>query len=213
MRTNIFKLLLLIAVALSLIAAGCGDDDTDTASKSSSGTDAAMKDGASGASGDAMKKDEAMKKDAAMEDEKSGAAMKQKEAGSASGGAMIAANATIATGTVGEYGKILQDAKGHSIYIFTKETGSKSACYDECAKAWPPVLTTGAPKAGSGASDDKLGTTKRSDGTTQVTYDGQPLYFYVGENGKPDQVLCQAVDEFGGVWYIVGADGEPITKS
>ncbi|MFY9264220.1 MAG: hypothetical protein WAO61_02145 [Solirubrobacterales bacterium] len=220
-----FKLvpLVLVAAALALVAAGCGDDDTKTASEPTPATDVAVAD--KGSTDEAMKddamKDDAMKDDAmkddgesgaAMPDEKPGAAMKEAEAGSESGGAMIVSNSTIKSGSVDRYGKILQGHKGHSIYIFTKETRGKSECYGECAAAWPPVLTKGAPRAGSGITQSKLGMTKRTDGTTQVTYDGQPLYHFVKEK-KADQVLCQAVFEFGGTWYVIDPSGKPITKS
>lgn len=198
MRNVNFKILplVLVSVALALVGAGCGDDAENTASTTANGSDAAMK---------------AKEETAAMK-QKAGAAMKEKTAGAASGGAMIAANHEIQSGSVDEYGEILQDGKGHSIYVFTADKSGESDCYDDCAKAWPPVLTKGAPKAGNGADQSKLGTIKRTDGTTQVTYDDQPLYFYVNET-KPNQVLCQAVAEFGGKWYIVAPGGKPITKS
>lgn len=118
----------------------------------------------------------------------------------------------ITIGGVSPYGKILQDGRGHSIYLFTKEKSSKSECYDACADAWPPVLTKQSPYAGKGIRESKLGTTRRSDGSRQVTYNGHPLYYYVGET-QADQVLCQAVEEFGGLWYIVDKRGNAITKS
>ncbi|MGH2960224.1 MAG: hypothetical protein ACRDKE_11515 [Solirubrobacterales bacterium] len=118
----------------------------------------------------------------------------------------------IAVGAVSGYGKILQDGRGHTIYLFTKESSSRSECYDACAAAWPPVLTKRAPFAGKGIRESNLGTTRRSDGSRQVTYNGHPLYYYVGET-QADQVLCQAVEEFGGLWYIMNKRGNAITKS
>ncbi len=118
---------------------------------------------------------------------------------------------TISTGSVDPYGKILQDAKGRTIYLFTKEESAASECYGQCADAWPPVLTKGDPVAGGGVKQARLGTTKRRGGGTQVTYNGHPLYYYVDE--PPNQVLCQAVDEFGGIWYVIDKSGDAITSS
>jgi predicted lipoprotein with Yx(FWY)xxD motif len=107
-----------------------------------------------------------------------------------------------------DYGQILFDGENQAIYLFEKESGPTSECYDECANAWPPVLTKGEPQVGKGADASLLGTTKRDDGTTQVTYNGHPLYYY--EDDGPGEVLCQNVNEFGGLWLVVDAKGEAI---
>jgi predicted lipoprotein with Yx(FWY)xxD motif len=105
------------------------------------------------------------------------------------------------------YGTILYDASGQAIYLFDAEDSDKPKCSGECAKAWPPVLTRG-PGRSSGAVRPKLlGTTPRSDGGTQITYAGHPLYFYAHE-GKY-QVLCHNIQEFGGTWLVVQPDGKP----
>jgi predicted lipoprotein with Yx(FWY)xxD motif len=108
-----------------------------------------------------------------------------------------------------QYGKVVADAKGEALYLFTKETGKKSKCYGECADAWPPILTNGEPRAGSGVTESKLGTTKRTDGKTQVTYNGHPLYYY--REDSPGKILCQDVAEFGGTWYVVKPSGAAVT--
>ena len=108
-----------------------------------------------------------------------------------------------------DFGSILFDGEDQAIYLFTKENSDRSKCFGACAEAWPPVLTEGEPQAGSGAKGGLLGTTERRDGTTQVTYNGHPLYYYV-EDG-PNQVLCHDVEEFGGIWYVVEPNGEPVT--
>jgi predicted lipoprotein with Yx(FWY)xxD motif len=119
-----------------------------------------------------------------------------------------------ATGTAvktsdSQYGQVLFDGDDRAIYYFDKESGSKSECYGECAEAWPPVLTKGDPQAGSGAQAGMLGTTQRDDGTTQVTYDGHPLYYYVDDpNGEVD---CHNVNEFGGLWLAVQGNGQPVS--
>ncbi len=106
-----------------------------------------------------------------------------------------------------DFGTILYDASGQPIYLFDAEETSRPECYDECAEAWPPVLTTGTPRAKGPVQSELLGTTRRSDGSSQVTYAGHPLYFYAHE-GKY-QVLCHNVVEFGGTWLAVQPSGKP----
>ena len=107
-----------------------------------------------------------------------------------------------------DYGKILADGRGRALYLFTRDE-AKSRCYGDCAEAWPPFLTKGAPRAGSRVKQKLLGTVRRSDGKKQVTYAGHPLYYYVGDH-EPGQVLCQAVLEYGGYWYVVKRGGDPV---
>jgi predicted lipoprotein with Yx(FWY)xxD motif len=108
-----------------------------------------------------------------------------------------------------QYGSILFDADDQAIYLFDKEAGPKAECYGACAEAWPPVLTEGEPRAAAGAMASLLGTTERTDGTTQVTYAGHPLYYYAHEG--PGQVLCHNVEEFGGLWLVVERGGEAVS--
>jgi predicted lipoprotein with Yx(FWY)xxD motif len=99
------------------------------------------------------------------------------------------------------FGTILFDRRGFVLYGFTKDARNKSACYGACAKAWPPYLVKGATPKGR-----LLGTTRRADGTTQVTYAGRPLYYYIGDR-SPGQILCQDITEFGGTWLVVRPSG------
>jgi predicted lipoprotein with Yx(FWY)xxD motif len=103
------------------------------------------------------------------------------------------------------YGKILFDGGGRALYAFTKDPRRKSVCAGACAKAWPPYVVTTRPKAGAGVSAQLIGTTMRVDGRTQVTYNGRPLYYYVGD--PVGQVRCQNVSEFGGLWLVLRASG------
>ena len=103
------------------------------------------------------------------------------------------------------YGTILYDGSGQAIYFYDAERGDQPQCYGACAKAWPPVLTKGSPRAAGAVRSKLLGTTKRSDGSTQITYAGRPLYFYAHE-GKY-QVLCHNIREFGGTWLVVQPNG------
>ena len=103
-------------------------------------------------------------------------------------------------------GTVLTDGKGITVYLFEKDTGTKPTCYGPCAQAWPPVLAHGTPVAGPGAKAGLLGTTKRTDGTLQVTYAGHPLYYFTGST-KPGQVNGQGVDGFGAHWDAVRPSG------
>ena len=104
-----------------------------------------------------------------------------------------------------DYGKILFDGGGRALYAFTKDPRRKSVCTGACAKAWPPYVVLIRPKAGAGVKSSLLGTTKRADDRTQVTYNGRPLYYYVGD--PVGQVRCQNVSEFGGLWLVVRPTG------
>ena len=104
-----------------------------------------------------------------------------------------------------DYGPVLFDGRGYVLYAFTYDRRNKSRCYGACAEAWPPYLVK-QPRAGAGASASLLGTTRRSDGSIQATYNGWPLYYYV-HDGK-GQILCQNVKEFGGLWLILRGSGK-----
>jgi predicted lipoprotein with Yx(FWY)xxD motif len=105
-------------------------------------------------------------------------------------------------------GSFLVDDKGMTLYLFTKDTPNTSVCYDKCATAWPPLLTTGAPVAGEGVDASKFGTTTRKDGSMQVTYNGWPLYYYEKDKA-PGDVTGQNV---GDVWFVVSAAGDKVTS-
>ena len=104
-----------------------------------------------------------------------------------------------------DYGTVLFDATGQAVYLFDVEDTAEPRCYGACADAWPPVLTDGRPRGGAGTQQSLLGTTERTDGGTQVTYDGHPLYFYAHE-GK-DEVKCHDIVLNGGTWYAVQPNG------
>ena len=112
----------------------------------------------------------------------------------------------------GDLGKILTDSKGRTIYLFEKDMGPKSTCSGACATDWPPVTTTGKPTAGSGLTASMVGTTTRSDGAKQVTYNGHPLYLYVGDQ-KAGDTNGQAVDAFGARWYALSPAGDTVTAT
>lgn len=120
-----------------------------------------------------------------------------------------AAAATVAVATNPKLGQILVDGSGRTLYLFEADKGPISTCYGACATYWPPLLTGGAPAAGTGVTPSLLGTTKRTDGTTEVTYAGHPLYYVVTDH-NPGDATGQAVNNYGAPWYVVGADGNKI---
>jgi predicted lipoprotein with Yx(FWY)xxD motif len=105
-----------------------------------------------------------------------------------------------------EFGSMLFDSKKQAIYIFENDRKGETVCYGECAEAWPPVYTDSDPVAAKGVDQDLLGKVKRRDGKLQVTYAGQPLYFYAHE--APGEVRCHNVNLNGGLWWVVGPDGK-----
>jgi predicted lipoprotein with Yx(FWY)xxD motif len=109
----------------------------------------------------------------------------------------------------GKLGTFLVGPNGRTLYLFEKDKTKKSTCSGACATAWPPLLTTGKPKAAGKAKKSLLGTTKRSDGKTQVTYKGHPLYYFV-QDKKAGDTAGEGVDGFGAEWYVVGTNGKKI---
>ena len=108
-----------------------------------------------------------------------------------------------------DYGRILGDGRKRALYLFTADTGETSTCSGECAAAWPPWIVEREPRAAPGVNASLIGTTRRHDGRLQATYRGHPLYYYVRDR-LPEQVLCQAVFEFGGSWLVVRSSGKAV---
>ncbi len=104
-----------------------------------------------------------------------------------------------------EFGSILFDGRGQAVYIWELEESTTAECYGNCAEAWPPVLTDGEPVASGSVNTELLGTTKRTDGTTQVTYNGHPLYYYAHE--EAGEVKCHNVSTHGGLWWVIKPSG------
>ena len=176
-----FSLIAAAAAVLALIVAGCGGG-------SSSSESSAYGSGEGAAS--------------------------SKAAGSESGGRYGGGSSSTGSGggavsvaSVGDLGKVLVDSEGLTLYYFEKDKAGKSACYGACASAWPPLTTSGAPHAMNGAESSKLDTARRTDGTTQVTYAGWPLYTYAADS-KPGEDNGTDVRAFGGAWYPLHANGD-----
>jgi predicted lipoprotein with Yx(FWY)xxD motif len=110
-----------------------------------------------------------------------------------------------------ELGTIVVDGEGLTLYILTADEQGASTCYDDCAGAWPPFTTDGGPQAEAEVDASLLGTTDRDDGTTQVTYDGWPLYYFI-QDAAPGDVTGQGIVGFGGTWWVIGPDGVPIEE-
>jgi predicted lipoprotein with Yx(FWY)xxD motif len=173
------RALTLVALLAALLLVACGDDDEGDSAPADTGAEAS---------------------EPAAEEPAAGKAEKPEKP---------AKSGTEITIGQSQFGEIVFDGNNQAIYLFDKETTSESQCYGECAAAWPPVLTKGEPVATGKADQKLLGTTKRDDGTTQVTYKGQPLYYYAHE--EPGQVLCHNVDEFGGLWLVLDANGDALS--
>jgi len=124
-----------------------------------------------------------------------------------SAGASSRKGATIKVAKAGGLGQVIVNARGMTLYDFHKDKGKTSSCYGKCAEAWPPLLTNGTPSAAGGAKSSLLGTTKRKDGSTQVTYNGHPVYGFVGDK-KPGEANGNDVTAFGGEWYAMHPNGE-----
>lgn len=125
--------------------------------------------------------------------------------------AATAAPSTVKLGH-SKLGKYLVNGSGRTLYLFLKDTGKTSKCTGACANAWPPLITSGTPKAGSGVKASLLGTTRRSDGKLQVTYNGHPLYRY-DDDKAAGQHHGQGLKEFGAKWYVVQASGKKLDPS
>ncbi|BCX05436.1 MAG: hypothetical protein KatS3mg053_3374 [Candidatus Roseilinea sp.] len=105
-------------------------------------------------------------------------------------------------------GNVLVGPNGLTLYAFANDKKNESTCYDACAANWPPLLTDVTPLAETGVNARLLGVTKRTDGTTQVTYNGMPLYYWVNDK-TPGDLLGQGVR---GVWFVVAPNGRTITR-
>ena len=142
------------------------------------------------------------------DDDSSDSAGTTETAETATAPAKPAAEGTTVKLSDSQFGQILFGENDQAIYLFETESGPRAECYGACAEAWPPVLTKGDPQAGPGLKASLLGTTERTDGTTQVTYNGHPLYYYAHEG--PNEVTCHNVAEFGGLWLVVDAAGDAV---
>jgi predicted lipoprotein with Yx(FWY)xxD motif len=117
--------------------------------------------------------------------------------------------ATINTSSGGNLGTILVDSNGRTLYLFEKDSGTTSACSGTCARYWPPVRAA-KPTSANGLDASLIGTTMRSDGSPQVTYNGHPLYLYSGDQAAGD-TNGQGLTDFGGSWDALTPAGDPVS--
>jgi predicted lipoprotein with Yx(FWY)xxD motif len=118
--------------------------------------------------------------------------------------------ATIGVSSGSNLGKILVDSQGRTLYLFEKDTGTTSTCTGACAQNWPPLLAKGTPTLGSGASASLVGTSQRPDGTSQVTYNGHPLYRFENDK-KAGDTNGEGINAFGASWFAVSAAGNKVS--
>lgn len=142
------------------------------------------------------------------------------QAGSASTSASTNASGAspvyeVKTGNVSGLGTVLVDGQGLTLYLFVPDLQKgQSTCYGTCAEGWPPLLLpTGVttPLAGPGVNPSLLGTTTRTDGSVEVTYNRWPLYTWTGDS-SPGQATGQGINSLGGLWYVLSPSGAEITK-
>jgi predicted lipoprotein with Yx(FWY)xxD motif len=121
------------------------------------------------------------------------------------------AKGPVVSTTTTSIGRIVVDARGHTLYLFGKDRNGKSACSGACAVAWPPLIANGKPRAGAGAKASRLGTTRRADGRLQVTYNRHPVYTFVKDT-KRGQTNGEGLNAFGGTWDALSPAGAKVVK-
>jgi predicted lipoprotein with Yx(FWY)xxD motif len=124
-----------------------------------------------------------------------------------------AQNAMLTVQNSPEHGEYIADAEGRALYLFEADTqgqggaGAASTCKDDCAAAWPPLTSAGTTEVAQGVSGELIGTVQREDGTTQVTYNGWPLYHYAKDQA-PGDTTGHDIEDFGAEWYLITPQGE-----
>jgi predicted lipoprotein with Yx(FWY)xxD motif len=108
-------------------------------------------------------------------------------------------------------GQVLVNSQGRTLYLFQKDTGTTSTCTGACAAAWPPLRATGQPVVGKGANSALIGTTPRSDGAAQITYNGHPVYLFIKDQ-KPGDTNGEGKNAFGASWFAVSPAGNQVSQ-
>ena len=139
----------------------------------------------------------------------SGAAAAPGYGGGAAGASNGSTAASVVSTKTSSLGTFLVDGQGRTLYLWDADHGPRSTCTAACAQAWPPLTTTGAPKASGAVKSSLLGTATRADGSREVTYAGHPLYTYAGDT-KPGQVTGEGSDSFGAPWWTVTTAGRAL---
>jgi predicted lipoprotein with Yx(FWY)xxD motif len=183
--TGMTKPAALLAAALALAASGCGSSSSKSSSSSAAASPATTSTASSGVT--------------------------RGYGGGASSASTTSAAPVSVTAKSSKLGLILAAGpKRKTVYLFENDTGSASSCSGGCASVWPPV--TGTATAGAGAVSADLGTITRSDGTTQVTYKGHPLYFFARDGDAGDS-YGEGLKSFGASWYVLTPSGRKVDNS
>ena len=180
----------------ALLVAGCASKKSSSSATSSSPAAASSAAAAAPAATSA----------AAAPAPSSAAGVAPAAAGASAAGQVVPAVAASVDVKMGPLGKYLTDGTGKTLYLYTPDTSSASSCYGKCIANWPAFVTNGAPQAGTGATASMLGTSPRTDGTTQVTYNGHPLYLFKGDKSAGDTSGQGKLD----TWFMVSAAGAKI---
>lgn len=180
----------------ALLVAGCASKKSSSSATSSSPATASSAAAAAPAATSA----------AAAPAPSSAAGVAPAAAGASAAGQVAPAAAASVDVKMGPLGKYLTDGTGKTLYLYTPDTSSASSCYGKCIANWPAFVTNGAPQAGTGATASMLGTSSRTDGTTQVTYNGHPLYLFKGDKSAGDTSGQGKLD----TWFMVSAAGAKI---
>ena len=131
--------------------------------------------------------------------------------GAALAGATPAARSAAVTTARTGLGRVVADGNGRTLYLFEKDTATRSACSGTCAVYWPPLLTGGGAVVAKGVQRSLLGTIRRPDGTRQVSYAGHPLYLFSGDTGR-GQTNGEGLHDFGAGWYALTPSGKKIGR-
>jgi predicted lipoprotein with Yx(FWY)xxD motif len=130
-------------------------------------------------------------------------------AGGSTGSSSAASTALTIETHSGPLGTFLTDGTGKTLYMFASDTSMKSTCSDQCAVFWPPVTDSSTPTVTGAASMSDVGAIMRADGSTQVTYNGHPLYYFKDDAAAGD-TTGQGNNTFGAKWWVLSAKGTPI---
>ena len=139
----------------------------------------------------------------------SGAAAAPGYGGGTAGASNGSTAASVVSTKTSSLGTFLVDGQGRTLYLWAADHGPRSTCTAACAQAWPPLTTTGAPKASGAVKSSLLGTATRADGSREVTYAGHPLYTYAGDT-RPGQVTGEGSNSFGAPWWTVTTAGRAL---
>jgi predicted lipoprotein with Yx(FWY)xxD motif len=132
--------------------------------------------------------------------------------GSSSTPAAAASSGPAVNSSSSSLGTIVTDAKGRTLYLFSRDTGTKSTCLGACATEWLPYAAASKPAAGGGVTAGSITLVKRADGTKQVALAGHPLYYFTGDQSA-GQMNGQGVNDFGAKWFTVAPSGASVTAA